>query len=165
MHRDHVLPQHPISEQRCCIVDGIAAIDPSRQPHHAEMTCQPERDAQAQKQLRDFGDGVAKMAALIERPQAERKMDCGRGVECDVDDRNSPPPDVKREPLFHQRIGNIAERMIEKMRENVGEHHQPAGEPDLPNADAAQPIGNAGRDADPKRVTPAIAGASIDMRR
>jgi hypothetical protein len=92
-------------------------------------------------------------------------MDCGSGVECDVDDRNSPPPNVKREPLFHQRIGNIAERMIEKMREDVGEHHQPAGEPDLPNADAAQPIGNAGRDADPKVFTPAIAGASTDVRR
>jgi hypothetical protein len=116
------------------------------------MARQPERYAQTQEQLSDFGDSVAKMAALIERPQAERKMDRSCAVERGVDDRNPPPPNVKREPLFHQRVGNIAKRMIEKMREDVGEHHQPTGEPDLPNADAAQPIGNAGGHADPGRA-------------
>jgi hypothetical protein len=44
---------------------------------------------------------------------------------------------VEREPLFHQRVGNIAERVIEKMREDVREHHEPAGEPHLPNTDTA----------------------------
>ncbi|MFZ2078737.1 MAG: hypothetical protein WAV38_19215 [Xanthobacteraceae bacterium] len=79
-------------------------------------------------------------------------MDRGCAVKRGVDDRNPPPPDVKREPLFHQRIGNIAERVIEKMREDVREHHEPAGEPYLPNTNTAQPTGEAGGDAHPGRV-------------
>jgi hypothetical protein len=51
---------------------------------------------------------------------------------------------METKPGFHGVIGNTAERMIEEMRKDVGEHHEAAGEPDLPNADAAQPCRDAG---------------------
>jgi hypothetical protein len=55
--------------------------------------------------------------------------------------------------------------MIEKMREDVGEHHQPTGEPDLPNADAAQVLAMPAATPTPGVLTPVIAGACTEMRR
>jgi hypothetical protein len=92
------------------------------------------------------------MAALIERPQPEREMDGGGGVERHVDDGNAPSPDVKGQPGFDQCVGNIAKGVIEEMRENLGEHHEAAGEAHLPNADAAQPIRNLRRPVRPGRA-------------
>ena len=109
------------------------------------MTGEPERYAQAQQKLGEFRDRVTKMPALIERPQPKREMYRGGGIERRIDDRNAPPLDVKRQPGFHQRVGNIAEGVIEEMRENVGEHDEAASEAHLPNPDAAQPIGNSRR--------------------
>jgi hypothetical protein len=85
-------------------------------------------------QLGDFDDRVAKMPALIERPQPQQEVRRCSGIKCKIDDRNSPPPDVEMKPRFHGVIGEIAERMIEEMRKDVGKHHQAANEPNLANA-------------------------------
>src|SRR4030095_9911956 len=84
------------------------------------------------------------MPPLIECPQAKRKMDNGRYVERVVDERKSPPRDMVFQPRFHRVVGNIAERMIEKMRENVGEHDEASGDAHLAHADAAQPCRHTG---------------------
>src|SRR4029079_15525141 len=103
------------------------------------MICKPERDAQPEKQLRDLGRGVAEMPALAERPEAEREFNSGGVVERDVEERKPPPPDMIPEPPLHQVVGNIAERVIEEVREDVSKHDQAAGKANLPHADAAQP--------------------------
>ena len=133
------------------------------EPHGPEVTGEQERNAQAQQQLGDFGGRVAKMPALIERPQAEREMCRSRGVERDIDDRNSPPPDVEPQPRFHGRVGDVAERMIEEMREDVGEHDEAAGDAHLPHADAAQPRHARGAESKPLARTSTMAGACIAM--
>ena len=139
LHRDHVRPWAPIGEQRRCIIGRIAVEHEAADAHNSEMTGEQQRNAQAQHELRDLGGRVAKMPPLVERPQAERQMRRSRGVEREIDDRNSPPPDVEPQPCFHGRVGDVAERMIEEMRKDVREHDEAAGDADLPHANAAQP--------------------------
>ena len=103
LHRDHVLPENPIGEQRRCVVGRGKAEQRAGEPHRAEMTGEPQRNGQAEHELRNFNRRVAKMAPLIERPQAKREMRDGRGVKRGIDDRNSPPPDVELQPRFHRR--------------------------------------------------------------
>src|SRR5262249_17035115 len=103
----------------------------------------PEWNAQAEHELGDFHGGVAKMPALIERPQAEREVYRSCGVKRGIDDWNSPPPDVPGQPPIHYGIGNITKRVIEEMRKDVGEHHQAAGKANLTYASAAQQRDNA----------------------
>ena len=95
LHHDHVRSCYPIGEQRRCISGRNEPEDPARDPLGSKMTGEPERNAQTQYELRDFGDCVAKMPSLVERPQTEREMRRSRGVKRRVDDRNSPPPEVK----------------------------------------------------------------------
>jgi hypothetical protein len=61
------------------------------------------------------------------------------GIKGEIDDRNSPPPDVETKPRFHRVIGNVAKRVIEEMRKDVGKHHEAAREPHLAHAYPAQP--------------------------
>jgi len=103
------------------------------------MTGDQQRDAQPEYKLGDFDGGVAKMAALVERPEPEQEMNGDGGVEREIDDRNSPPPDMKAESGLHRGVGEIAERVIEEVRENVGKHDEAAEEPHLPNSDSLQP--------------------------
>src|SRR5258708_40306621 len=98
------------------------------------MTGDQQRNAQAKYQLGNFDCRVAKMPTLIERPKPQGKMGgCGR-VKRKIDDRNSPPPDVETKPRFHGVVREIAEGMIEEMREYVGKHDEAAHEPHLANA-------------------------------
>ena len=138
LHRDHMRSQNPIGVQRRCVIGRGKSEQCAVEPHGAEMTGEPERNAQAEHELRDLNCRVAKMAPLIERPQAEREMHDGGSVERVIDDRNSPPPDVEPQPRFHRLVGNVAERVIEEMRKDVGEHDEAGSKPHLPHANAAQ---------------------------
>lgn len=60
------------------------------------------------------------------------------GIKRAIDQRNAPPPDVPMQPRFHDGIGDVAKRVIEEMRKDVGEHHQAAGEANLTYANATQ---------------------------
>ena len=66
-------------------------------------------------------------------------MDNGRQVKRVVDEWKSPPRNVVFQPRLHRVVGNIAERMIEKMREDVRKHDQASGDPHLAHANPAQP--------------------------
>ncbi len=79
------------------------------------------------------------MPPLVERPQAKREMDHRRGVEHGVDRQAAPEPGVPGHERLHRRVGNIAERVIEIMREDVGEQDEAGRQTHLPHADAAQP--------------------------
>ena len=145
LHHDHVRSCEKIGVQRQYICGRYAAEQPAGDPLGADMAGKPERNTQAQNELRDFHERVAKMAALIERPQPERKVDGGRKVERVVDGRNSPPPEMPLQPRFHRGERNIAERVVEKMRKYIREHDEAAGKPHLPHTDAAQPHRQSGR--------------------
>src|ERR1700720_1041141 len=70
-------------------------------------------------------------------------MRCCSGIKREIDDRDSPPPDVEAKPCFHGVVGEIAEGMIEEMRKYVGKHDEAAGKPHLANPNPAQPSRNA----------------------
>src|SRR5437870_13599937 len=103
------------------------------------MAGEQQRDAQTEDQLGDFNKSVAECPALIERPEPQSEMDSGRCIEREIDDRYPPPPDVKAKPRLHGGVGEIAERVVEEMREYVGEHDETAGQPHLADADPPQP--------------------------
>ena len=134
LHADHVRAVDPVSEQHSRIVRWVASIQQAAQSHDPKMTGDQQRNAQAKYQLGNFDCRVAKMPALIERPKPQGKMGGCDRVKRKIDDRNSPPPDVETEPRFHGVVREIAQRMIEEMRKNVGEHHEAAGKPHLANA-------------------------------
>src|SRR6202008_2364714 len=106
----------------------IAPEQQAAKSDDAEVARDQQRDTQPEHQLGDLDRGVAKMPALVERPEPEQKMDRGGGVKRKIDDRSSPPPDMEAQPGFHGVVGDIAERMVEEMREDVGEHHQAASQ-------------------------------------
>ena len=101
LHTDHVRPVDPISQQRRGINRRIASIQQASKPHDPEMACDQQRNAQPEHELGDFNDRVAKMPPLIERPQSQQEMRRCSGIECKIDDRDPPPPDVKAKPRFH----------------------------------------------------------------
>src|SRR6266851_5762420 len=139
LHPDHVGAAGPISEQHYRIVRWIAPKQQAAQSHDPQMTCDQQRNTQPQYQLGDFNDRVAKMPALVERPQSQKKM-CGcSGIKRKIDYRYSPPPDMEAKPRLHGVVGEIAECVIEEMRKYVGEHDEAANQPHLANADPAQP--------------------------
>ncbi len=70
---DHVGPGDPIGQQRPHIVRRIAPEQQAAEPHDAEMARDQQRNTQSEDQLGDFDDRVAKMPALIERPEPEQK--------------------------------------------------------------------------------------------
>src|SRR3981189_571115 len=72
-------------------------------------------------------------------------MDRDGGIEGEIDDRNAPATHWKEEPGLHRGVGEIAERMIEEVRENVGKHDEAANQPHLPDSDSLQPPHDARR--------------------
>ena len=79
-------------------------------------------------------------------------------VKHEADGRNAPEPDVEVPPPVHRCERDIAKRMIEEMGENVAEHHKAAGEPHLPNANAAQ------RGHEPRRAASLRCARVVDGR-
>ena len=141
---DVVRRADPIGEQRRGIIERRRIKQRGRQPLGAKMVGEPERNAQAEQKLGKLGAGIAKMPPLIERPQSEREMDDGRNIERIVDHRQPPEGNVVRQPRFHCVVGNDAERVVEEVRKDVGEHHQAGDETHLAHADPAQPCPDAG---------------------
>src|SRR3982074_2836777 len=75
--------------------------------------------------------------ALVQRPDAETGMEQRRGIECDRDREKLPERGVIIDAGGKGIHRDVAERVIEKMADQIGKQHQPADETDLPHADAA----------------------------
>jgi hypothetical protein len=95
-------------------------------------------DAQAEHELQRLHRFPAKFPALVERPDPEAGMDQGRGVKRDRYGGKSPEQGVVVHARGKRIQRNIAERVVEEMADQIGKQHQPAGQPQLPNADAAE---------------------------
>src|SRR5258708_34114751 len=139
LHADHVRAVDPISEQHSRIERWVASIQQASKSHDPKMTGDQQRNAPTEYQVGDFYSCVAKMPALIERPKPQGKMrGCG-GIKREIDDRDSPPPDVEAKPCLHRVVREIAEGMIEEMRKYVGKHDEATHETQLANAYLAYP--------------------------
>src|ERR1700686_3251377 len=134
LHADHVRAADPVGEQRPRIHWRIPPKQQASKSHDPKMTGDQQRNAQPKYQLGDFYGCVAKMPALIERPKPQGKMRSCSGIKREIDDRDSPPPDVEAKPCFHRVVGEIAEGMIEEMRKYVGKHDEAAHQPHRANA-------------------------------
>jgi len=79
----------------------------------------------------------AKLPTLVKRPDSETGVDQCCGIKHDRDREKLPEcgvvPDTGGKGIHR----NIAERVVEEMADQIGKQHQPTGEADLPDADAA----------------------------
>ena len=71
LHREQLRARDPVEEQDTGIMGWRAVEQHSQQAYGCKMQRDQKRNAEPQCELRDLGEGVAKMPALIERPQAE----------------------------------------------------------------------------------------------
>ena len=71
------------------------------------------------------------------RPDPETGMNQRRGVEGDRDRQKLPEYRVVVDAGGECIHRDIAERMVEEMADQIGKQHQPASQPNLPDADAA----------------------------
>jgi hypothetical protein len=95
------------------------------------------RDAQAEHELQRLDRLPVKLPALVQRPDAEPGVDQRRAVEHDRDRGKLPERGVVMDADSQRRHRDVAERMVEEMADQIAEQHQPAGQANLPGADAA----------------------------
>ena len=95
------------------------------------------RNAQAEHQLERFDRLPAELPAFVQRPDAERGVHQAGGVEQDRDGQELPERGVETRAAGQRIHRDVAERVVEKMADQIGEQHEPAGKTDLPQADAA----------------------------
>ena len=95
------------------------------------------RNAQAEHELDRLDRLPAKLPALVQRPDAERGVHETGGVEQDPNRRELPEQHVKIDAGCQRCHRDIAERVVEKMADQIGEQDDAADEADLPEADAA----------------------------
>ena len=95
------------------------------------------RDAQAQHELERLDRLPAELPAFVQRPDAERGVHQACGVEQNRDRKELPEQGVEVDAGRQRPHRDVAERVIEKMAEQIGEQHQAAGKANLPDADAA----------------------------
>ena len=96
------------------------------------------RNAEAEHELERLDRLPAKLPAIVQRPEAETGMDQRGGVKHDRDREKLPEQGVVVDAAGQRLHRDIAERVIEEMADQIGEQHQAAAEPDLPDADAAE---------------------------
>ena len=119
-----------------CIID-VPVEECGLESDVNEMTDEQERNAQAEQELRNLGLPMTKMPTLIKRPKPQQKMRGGRRVEQHGPKRTSPPPRMVLQSGLHRVVGDISERMVREMRQQIGEEDETAEDPHLPNADPA----------------------------
>src|SRR3984893_13267448 len=117
------------------------------EPHADNVGDDERRNAQAEHELERLDGLPAKVPALVERPDPETGMDQRCAIKHDPDRGELPEHDVVVDSGGKGLHRDIAERVVEKMADQIGKQHQPAAETDLPDADAADEcceLGSAG---------------------
>jgi len=71
------------------------------------------------------------MAADVERPEGQRKMDREGAVERHRADPTAPDHFRRHGAALHRLEGDVAQAVIEKMQEHIGKQNKTAGEPEL----------------------------------
>ena len=108
------------------------------EPHADDMGDDQRRNAQAEHELQRLDRLPVKLPALVQRPDPQTAVDQRRGIEQHPDRRKLPEHRVVADARSQRLHRDIAERMVEKMADQIGKQHQAAAEADLPHADAAE---------------------------
>ncbi len=133
---DFVRPHDPVRKKHLRI-ELFMSEKRMAEPHAGNVGDDERRDAQAEHELERLDRLPAKLPALVKRPDAEAGVDQRRGVKHDRDREKLPERGVVIDAGGKRIDRDIAERMVEEMADQIGKQHQPAGETDLPDADAA----------------------------
>ena len=108
------------------------------EPDADDMGDDQHRYAEAECKLQRLDRLPAELPAFVERPDAEPGMHQARGVEQDRDGKELPERGVEIDAARQRLQRDVAERMVEKMADQIGEQHDAADKADLPKADAAE---------------------------
>ena len=108
------------------------------EPHADDVGDDERGDAEAEHELQRLDRLPAELPALVKRPDAEPGVHQRRGIEHDRDREELPEQGVVIDAGGQRIHRDIAERMVEKMADQIGEQDQPADKADLPDADAAE---------------------------
>ena len=133
--KDELLPQpdagclDEIDPQQIRIISGIGAEPVVADAGAHDMAHQQQRDRKAERQLRPFGRKQPQRAALPQRAQRQKIMDCETAVEQHLHRRQRPERGEKAQPLRHRRQRHQTDRMVQQVRRDIGQHEQPGGEP------------------------------------
>ena len=106
--------------------------------------CSSDLNAQSEQELKRLQRLPAELPALIQRPDPETRVNQGSAVKYDRNREKPPEQNVVMNTNGKRIQRNIAERMVEEMADQIGEQHQPAGETNLPGADAAKKFSELG---------------------
>ena len=138
VHQPHLVgPYDPVGVEHLRI-ELFLSEQRLAEPHAGDVGDDQRRDAQAEHELQRLDRLPAKLPALVKRPDPEAGVDQRRGIKHDRDRGELPEQHVVGDAGGQRIHRNIAERMVEEMADQIGEQHQPAAEPDLPDADAAE---------------------------
>ncbi|MGY4195117.1 hypothetical protein ACVIM9_004458 [Bradyrhizobium sp. USDA 4520] len=118
-------------------VELLLPVQGLAEPYADDVCDDQHRDAEAERQLQRLDRLPVELAALIERPDAEPSMHQAGAVEHDRDRQELPELGVVVDPDRQRLRRDIAERVVEEMAGQVGEHDRPRDDADLPQADTA----------------------------
>ena len=136
-HPDPVWRPDPVQEQHLRI-ELFMSVQRLAEPDADDMGDDQHRYAEAERELQRLDRLPAELPAFVERPDAERGMHQARGVEQDRDGEELPERGVQIDAASQRLQRDVAERMVEKMADQIGEQHHAADKADLPKADAAE---------------------------
>ncbi len=139
---DPVRRRDPVQKQHLRI-ELLMSVQRLAEPDADDMGDDQHRHAEAEHELQRLDRLPAELAAFVQRPDAECGMHQARGVEQDRDREELPERGCQIDAASQRLHRDVAERMVEKMADQIGEQHHAAGKADLPKADAA----HEGRDA------------------
>ena len=135
-HRDPVWRPDPVEEEHLRI-QLLMPVQRLAEPDADDMGDDQHRYAEAECKLERLDRLPAELPAFVERPDAEPGMHHAGGVEQDRDGEELPERGVQIDAACQRLQRDIAERMVEKMADQIGEQHHAADQADLSQADAA----------------------------
>src|ERR1700730_1654376 len=110
------------------------------EPHADNMADDERWNAQAEHELQRFDRFPVKFPALIKRPNPEAGVKQRRGIKYDRHREELPERFVVMDTGGKGIQGDIAERVVEEMADQIGQQHQATGETNLPDTDAADEL-------------------------
>ena len=140
VHQPYFVRPHDPVRKKHLRIELLVSEKGLAEPHADKVGDDERGDAQAEHELERLDRLPAKLPAFVERPESEAGVDQRRGVKPDRDREKLPEPGVVIDTRSKGIHRNVAERVVEKVADQIGEQHQPAAETNLADADAADEL-------------------------